>query len=150
MPFMTIIELCPHCGTVAYPVPAETVTNCAGRSGFIDAAQKWNACTNRECQVAYFSKEKTVHAADINVRLWYKDEEGDVPICYCSKLTRDEIRNAVLRGCGTIDEVQEATGKDVTGKCLSENPLGQCCRNVFLKTIQDAKSINKSKEDGAQ
>jgi bacterioferritin-associated ferredoxin len=147
---MAIIELCPECGTVACPVPAETVTNLAGHSCIADTAQKWNACTNKECQVAYFSKEQTVLAAEINVGLWYKNDSDDVPVCYCSKLTRGEIKAAVIDGCKTIGEVRELTGKKITGKCRTENPLGQCCHNVFLKTIQDAKRINVPKEDGAQ
>lgn len=147
---MAIIELCPQCGTVAYPVPNETVNNLAGRSGIIIGAQKWNACTNKECKVAYYSLEQTILVTDIDIRLWYKDDGGNVPICYCSKLSRDEIRNAVLHGCSTIDDVQNSTGKDITGKCLSENPLGQCCRNVFLRTIREAKGIIEPKEGGVQ
>lgn len=62
----------------------------------------------------------------------------DVPICYCSNLTEIEKFNAVRNGCKSIDDVQEYTDKNITGKCKTENPLGKCFRNVFLKAIEDA------------
>lgn len=46
----------------------------------------------------------------------------EVPICYCSNLTEKEIFNAVTDGCKTIDDVQEYTDKNITGKCMTENP----------------------------
>jgi bacterioferritin-associated ferredoxin len=135
---MTITQLCPQCGTVAYPVPSAAVQAHTREPGPWDSAAKWFACTNKNCAVAYSSKGRTVYAADLDVSLWYKDDRDNVPVCYCSKLTRGEIKNAVRKGYRTIDEVQEFTGKNITGRCITENPLGECCRNVFLRTIQES------------
>jgi len=135
---MMAIETCPRCGSVAYPVFAETVENFAGDRANTNIDETWHACTKRECGVAYFSSHRLLETADIAARLWYKDLGGDVPICYCSKLTRDEILQAVMQGCDSIKKVRQKTGKNITGRCRRENPLSRCCEPVFIQTIREA------------
>ena len=139
---MKVIQICPACGTVGVKVKGYTVKhmlkNYTKESQFIN--KKWFSCLKSECEIAYFSDNVRYRTDDIKVSLWYKDCGSEVPICYCSELTRSEIINAVQNGCKTIDEVQEYTGKNTTGKCREKNPLGKCCKNVFLKTIEKAKN----------
>lgn len=138
---MSIIEICPSCGNLGIGVESITVKNMLKdnlKAEFKDNG-KWCICSSENCDTVYFSENKLYSKGDVRVLIWYKEHTDEVPICYCSNLTEKEIFEAVKRGCSTIDEVQEYTGKNITGKCKTENPLGKCCRNVFLKAIEDAK-----------
>lgn len=140
---MAIIQICPSCGNLGIEVEPITV-NCMLKddlkSEFKDNA-KWFICSSENCDTVYFSDEKAYSKNDVRVLIWYKEHTDEVPICYCSNLTEKEIFNAVKNECKTIDDVQAYTGKNITGKCKTENPLGKCCRNVFLKAIEDAKKL---------
>ena len=132
---MEIIQLCPICGSVGIKVPHETVKSISILKEEIDPSSKFSACLTNSCEVAYFFDNETIKISEVSVPFWYKDNSENVPICYCSKLTRKEIENAVSNGCKDIDAVQDFTGKHITGKCKTENPLGLCCRNVFLREM---------------
>jgi bacterioferritin-associated ferredoxin len=136
---MEIIQICPKCGQPAVSVDFKTV-----EYNLIDSAKptfesnlKWSICSNLNCECSYFSKYQIFTITDLIKPLFFKDNSDNVPICYCSDLTRGEIKNAVRQGMRTIDDVQRFTQKNITGLCEERNPLGKCCRNVFLKTISD-------------
>lgn len=138
---MEIIQVCPACSSVGVEVESKTIKYMLKA----DLREKqikdknWSVCINSDCNVAYFNDGMIFKTDDIKVSLWFKDSGLDVPICYCSALTRGEILNAVKNGCKTIDEVQKYTNKNITGKCREKNPLGKCCGNVFLKTIEEGR-----------
>ena len=134
---MTIIPICPKCGTPAIPVSPEVVLHFAKTPPIPD--KRWSACVSATCPVAYFSKVQTIGKNELHQALWYKDGRQEVPICYCSQLTRGEIHAAVQNGATTIDEIQNMTRKNRTGHCQRENPLGGCCREAFLLEIGNAK-----------
>jgi len=100
-----------------------------------DSANKWNICINPGCECSYFSGKDIFRTSDLRKPLFFKDTSDNVPICYCSGLTRGEIKDAVRNGCKTLRDVQKYTKKNMTGHCDTRNPLGKCCRNVFLRTI---------------
>ena len=141
---MDTIQLCPKCG-----IPAISVNQNAVSYNLTDAAKqlfelnlKWSICNNPPCDCSYFSKRHIFATGDLIKPLFFKDNNDNVPICYCSDLTRGEIIHAVENRCRNIDEVQTFTQKNITGFCEERNPLGKCCRNVFLKTILDAGNGN--------
>lgn len=138
---MDVIEICPSCGGLGIEVEPITVKNMLNDDlkSEINDNVKWYICSSENCETVYFSNDNKYSKKDVGVLIWFKEHIDDVPICYCSNLTEKEIFGAVRNGCRTIDEVQEYTGKNITGKCKTENPLGKCCRNVFLKAIEDAK-----------
>lgn len=138
---MNIIEICPVCGSLGIEVEPITVKSILkdNLNTGITEDDEWYICSGNKCEIIYFSKNKVFSKKDVRVMIWYKEQTSQVPICYCSNLTQEEIVNAVKNGCETIDEVQEYTNKNITGMCQTENPLGKCCRNVFLKTMEDAK-----------
>jgi len=140
---MKIIQICPKCGAPAVGVNVEAVKFNVIESlqALITVKNKWNICINPDYDCSYFSKTIELSKADLKVPLFFKEKADDVPICYCSSLTRGEIKEAVINGFKSIDDVQNYTKKDVTGMCEERNPLGKCCRKVFLKTISD--SLNK-------
>lgn len=134
---MDIIEICPSCGSLGVKIEPAIVKSMlkSHLKGHFKVNSKWYICSGRNCRTVYFSKDERYSKEDVRVLIWYKEQTDKVPICYCSNLTKEEIKNAVENGCKTIDDVQEHTGKNITGKCKTENPTGKCCRNVFLNVI---------------
>lgn len=137
---METIKLCPNCNGLGLLVENMTV-KCIlldkYKSHVLDSEQ-WNICANPGCEITYFTeKGKKFTKSDVKVKVWYKEVTNDTPICYCSNLTRGEIINAMKNGCKTISEVQKYTNKNITGKCRFKNPLGKCCRNVFMSSMAD-------------
>lgn len=136
---MKLIQICPACGQPGVRVREDAVKyNIVNfKHKHKDSHTKWNICINPGCDISYFSGKEQFRTSDLKKPLFFKDSSDDVPICYCSGLTRGEIREAVQNGCKTIREVQKYTKKNVTGHCETRNPLGKCCRNVFLHTISE-------------
>ena len=134
---MKIIKICPECGNPGISVPETAVKYnlIIPDSSLFNSKIKWSICSNPDCNCSYFSKGLKYYNSDLLKPLWFKDEGENVPVCYCSDLSRGEIRNAVKKGCKTIDAVQKYANKNITGLCEQRNPLGKCCRDVFLKTI---------------
>lgn len=139
---MKLIKICPECGALAVGVKGKAVKNNIINPGKdqVDTSIKWSICTNPKCSYSYFSKGKVFKNTDLKSPLFFKDDSDNVPICYCSNLTRGEIKKAVSNGSKSIKDVQKYTKKNMTGHCNERNPLGKCCRNVFLKTISDSTS----------
>ncbi len=137
---MEIIQICPQCGSPAIPVNEKAVifNLIDSIKPLVEMNMNWSICNNPNCSCSYFSKKQIFQLTDLIKPLFFKDFSDDVPICYCSDLTRGEIKNAVRTGKKTIDEVQEFTQKNITDLCTERNPLGKCCRNVFLKNISEA------------
>ena len=96
-------------------------------------------CPTPACEVVYFSPAtgQVFAKGDLRVRVWFKETEEPLPICYCSNLTRQEIVRAVRAGHTTIEAVRRATGALSTGRCLTENPTGRCCHRVFQQIIDE-------------
>jgi hypothetical protein len=134
---MERIQICPDCGIPSIKVVEPAVEYNLKKAAGFQPNKKWNICINPHCEVSYFSKALKFSLDDLVNPLWFKNKGDHVPICYCSDLTRGEIKKAVSEGCKTIDDVQLFTNKNTTGYCEQRNPLGICCRNVFLKTISD-------------
>jgi hypothetical protein len=136
---MAIIQICPICGSIGYPVFFETVASLTNKGVDWQGRKDCSACIKKECNVAYFSGTEVITVSEMKVPFWYKDDGINVPVCYCSDLTRADVEDAVKNGSLTIDDVQEYTKKNITGNCKKENPLGQCCRNVFIQAIEKNK-----------
>lgn len=136
---MKLIQICPKCGQPGVRVKEEAVRfNILNfKLKIKDSKTKWNVCINPGCECSYFSGKDFFRISNLKKPLFFKDNSDDVPICYCSDLTRGEIKDAVRNGCKTIKEVQKYTKKNITGHCETKNPLGKCCRNAFLWTISN-------------
>lgn len=136
---MEIIRICPVCGSPGVEVKEVTVRSLLKpeKADSVTRKNGWHICANPECRIAYFAADESFSVDDLRVAIWFKDKSEDAPICYCSKLTKKEIIDAVRHGCRTIDQVQVYTGKSITGHCVRENPLGRCCRDVFIWAMKE-------------
>lgn len=136
---MKLIQICPSCGQPGIRVKEDAVKyNIVNfKRKHKDSSTKWNICINPGCESSYFSGKDLFTTSDLRKPLFFKDSSDDVPICYCSDLTRGEIKDALRNGCKTIKDVQKYTKKNMKGNCETRNPLGKCCRNIFLRTISE-------------
>jgi len=142
---MKITKICPICGIPSFEVNAEIVKHFS-KEKIIDS--KWGTCVNPQCKVGYFCKNQILYTNDLNRMLWYKTKSKKSYICYCSKLSRNDIAKAVEQGAKNFGEVQKITQKNRTGFCEKENPLGQCCKEVFIYEVEKAKKHLTSKSSG--
>ncbi len=128
--------LCPRCSELAIEcvgpqkVPKITLTSLVkpeyhkdiptGRSFF---------CSQRECETVYFDTEgHQIRKDQLSVRVWQKEEAGDIPVCYCfdhsaKAIMEDARRNSPPSIPLTIREKIKA---DLC-TCEIKNPKGTCC-----------------------
>jgi len=139
---------CPQCGSSSVAVPGRTVRYMLkdAECKQFKASDNYFLCTSPVCKTAYFSNEMIFDTDSLSVKIWYKNEGDYVPVCYCSDLTRGEIKHAVKNGCRTIADVRKYTGKNITGQCAEKNPVGKCCGNVFVKEIEKVLASYKGVE----
>ncbi len=118
---------CPRCGAVGRKVPAETVPALvlpAYRQ--LARSESFFLCRSSHCPIVYFGENRQTQFSrhSVSVPVWFKETGDDVLICYCSGVTRGDIRRSVLQGARTPAEVKKATGAGDGGQCLTKNPAG--------------------------
>ena len=138
------MSICKKCGNPSIPIQPDVVQNFVGEAPI--ETESWASCLNPLCDVVYFSKSKTLLTANLNQPIWFKTKGEDAPICYCSDITRGEIRDAVAKGHDTIKAIHDFTKKNAACNCKKLNPLGVCCHEAFQFEINQIKSTeNKEK-----
>jgi len=65
-------------------------------------------------------------------------ENGEI-VCYCSKVTKGQIINALVNGAKTLDDIREMTGACTLGKCKELSPRGKCCSPIIIEIIEQYK-----------
>ncbi|NLP06051.1 hypothetical protein GX411_08900 [Candidatus Fermentibacteria bacterium] len=58
-------------------------------------------------------------------------------ICYCGKVTRGAILNAISSGARTLEDIQRMTGAGVGSRCRELNPRGVCCHADILGILDE-------------
>ena len=48
-------------------------------------------------------------------------------VCYCNHVTENDIKDSILKGAKTVQEVIKATGAMENSNCAINNPKGTCC-----------------------
>lgn len=137
-----IIDICPRCSSPGYHVEKLVVDYFTKKDN--TSSSEFYACCDSTCEVAYFAKNTLIKCDELKSTLWYKDKSLNVQVCYCSNITRLEVYESVYSyNAKTISDVQRILGKNRTGFCKEENPVGGCCKNVFLYTIEEALKMKK-------
>lgn len=129
---MHAMVACPECGVPGIPVPE--LCRCVHTAEVLEG--EWAVCPNPGCRISCFRSGEKRDLDFFLVPLWFKDRGDGVPVCYCSLLTRGEVRAAVASGCRTAVDVRRMTGKNRTGHCRTDNPLGCCCEELLQFTIR--------------
>lgn len=103
-------------------------------------------CMNEECNVVYYSPSIGISYSkeQIKVPIWFKKDANPKYICYCNRVTEQQITDAVLvSGAKDINDIIRITGAMKNGKCEINNPLGKCCSPYIKESINKALSINR-------
>jgi bacterioferritin-associated ferredoxin len=135
--------LCPIYGLEGKKVKFKTVKSLVKKE--VKKSDSYQICLNSKCEVVYFNNPESIYytLSDLTVKVWFKDIfDENVPICYCSNLTRKEIKEAVVKGYMSITEIRNFTGKYITGNCLTENPTGRCCHRALNEEISKYSTKN--------
>jgi len=95
-------------------------------------------CMNKDCQIAYYNNDFRIEFKKSNVKvpIWFKKNAKPKYACYCSKVTEEQIINAVINDNATnIKEVLKLTGAMNNPNCQINNPLGKCCHHIIQEII---------------
>lgn len=57
-------------------------------------------------------------------------------ICYCSRVTEEDIKRAIEDGANTLKDVIIKTGAMKNCNCEINNPRGKCCSNDIKKVME--------------
>jgi len=98
-------------------------------------------CMSEECDITYYNKKSNIvfNKQHVKVPIWFKKDANPKYACYCSKVTEDQVINAVLtNGAETMDEVLKLTGAMNVAQCQKNNPLGKCCHQIIQDAIDKA------------
>lgn len=130
---------CPKCKSLGKRVSIRTVNH------LVVGSQKnrilnddYFICMDEKCDVVYYDEnyEETFLKEDIKVPIWFKEAADPKYICYCSKVTEEEIIKAVVnKNAKSLKEVVKLTGAMKNCNCEINNPLGVCCSPYIQEVI---------------
>ena len=66
----------------------------------------------------------------------WKNEPDDRLVCYCIKVNKQTIVNAIKLGCDTLTKIKEKTKACTGSDCKKLNPTGKCCSKDILELIR--------------
>lgn len=135
------IVYCKKCEEKAQKVDKEIVRHFVINSlkkSIIDG--DYYLCLNEECRTTYFNKENTIilKNSDLNTQIGFKKDSYPKYICYCNKVTEQQIIDAVVNNnARSIKDVVIITGAMKNSNCKINNPLGKCCSSDIQKIINN-------------
>lgn len=138
-------KICPICNSEGVEVNNFTIKHLV-MNELADQIKDYNyfACMNQECSVIYFSPDlgMSYSKEQVKVPIWFKKDAEPKYICYCNKVTEQQIIDAVLKdGAKDMKDIIRLTGAMKNGKCEISNPLGKCCSPYIQETIYKALDI---------
>lgn len=97
-------------------------------------------CMTEDCKMVYFKPGKVFYRKDLSVPVWFKFGANPKYICYCNKVTQEQIEDAVINhNANDMKDVVTLTGAMKNAQCLRNNPTGKCCGSVIQQIIDNAK-----------
>ncbi|GAB4258786.1 MAG: (2Fe-2S)-binding protein [Thermincola ferriacetica] len=133
-------NLCPVCGKQGAGVKNETVRHLV-KDNLVESvgSDDYSLCMTEDCEVVYFKPDIVFYRHDLTVPVWFKNNANPRYICYCNRVTQEQIENAVINGnARTVKDVARLTGAMKNGQCLLNNPTGKCCGPVIQQIIDNA------------
>ena len=130
---------CPVCNNKGIAVSRVTVEHLVvdDYRNVIEGDQ-YNICMNEDCNVVYYNPyNRTTFSKDqVSVPIWFKKDANPKYACYCSKVTAEQVIEAVVKqGAKTVKEVNAITGAMKNSNCIEKNPLGICCHKIVQEAI---------------
>jgi bacterioferritin-associated ferredoxin len=94
---------------------------------------------NEKCNVVYYSSNTSYEKDYVKVPIWFKNDADPKYICYCNKVTEEQIVDAVTnKNAKDMKDIIRITGAMKNGKCLINNPTGECCGTTIQEIINKA------------
>ena len=136
-------ESCPVCNNEGVTVSRITVEHLVtdGYRNAVDGDQ-YKICMNEDCDVIYYNLDKEIKFLKDQVRvpIWFKKDADPKYACYCSKVTEDQVIEAVVKhGAKTVKEANAITGAMKNSLCKENNPLGVCSHEQTKPLISSHK-----------
>ena len=57
----------------------------------------------------------------------WKEEPNETLVCFCSRVDKGTVVDAIQNGATDIKTIQEKTKAGLGGRCKELNPRGRCC-----------------------
>jgi len=135
------IQICPTCGQPTLKVKEEAVKNQLANAQILSSKKtKWQVCISESCDTAYIQNDKQIKKNELKSPVFFKDKTEEALVCFCYKISRDEIKLAIGNGCKSVSEVYKYLKKSKSGSCSNNNPLGKSCSSVFKYTFDQIKN----------
>lgn len=138
-------DKCPACGLIGVSINKITVEHLVTDDNNIDGSN-YKICMNENCDVVYYCKETNTKFLrhQIKVPIWFKKDANPKYACYCSKVTEEQVIDAVLKhGAKTIKDVNRITGSMKKPDCQKNNPMGVCCHKIIQEAINKGLATNR-------
>lgn len=136
---MSKINKCPVCDNEGIPVSKITVEHLVADDYLktVEGDRYW-ICMNEDCNVVYYNTDIGIKFLkdQVSVPIWFKKDANPKYACYCSKVTEEQVIEAVVKdGALTVKEVNAITGSMKNCNCKEKNPLGVCCHKIIQEAI---------------
>ncbi|WAM33607.1 Csac_0668 family 2Fe-2S cluster-binding (seleno)protein [Caldicellulosiruptor morganii] len=140
-------QVCPVCKQEGIPVKNFTVRHIVLEEYLPQVGTKdYFLCTNPECDVGYYQGENLFYKQQLRVPIWLKKDANPKYVCYCSRVTEEDIIDAVLKkGAKTLGDACKITGAMTECKCEINNPTGKCCTDLVKEAFDKAMKIKEGK-----
>jgi bacterioferritin-associated ferredoxin len=135
---------CPICQKLGQEVSAITIESMLVKRYRLDYQKSYFICMNPTCNLAYYDEKGSnpIDVSELNTPIHFKEGAHPKFICYCSRVTEDEIVDVIQnKGCHTVEEVIETTQAYTVKKCVIHNPTGRNCLNSIRELINTYRKI---------
>ncbi len=135
-------DICKACGQAGALVKVITL-----KSLLIDEAKnrlnnyKYHFCCSPLCTVVYFSNpDSYFYKKDLSVKVSLKENELDIPVCYCFGYTKQDILDEINAvGTSSVEAKIKAKIKANLCACEIKNPQGKCCLASIRAIVESSK-----------
>ncbi|MGD9570133.1 MAG: Csac_0668 family 2Fe-2S cluster-binding (seleno)protein [Sedimentibacter sp.] len=132
-------NLCPRCKRQGKLVENFTVKHMVSKELMEQVGEDdYYLCMSEDCDITYYSPKECAEFSkqQLNVPIWFKKDANPKYACYCSKVTEEQVINAVIKdGATNMQEVLKITGAMKNSNCRKNNPLGKCCHQIIQSAI---------------
>lgn len=138
---------CPECGKVGKRVSPLTISVFVKDPRLYLHAEsllsgEYSLCETKSCDVVYFNSHDGLafKKNELRAKVWQKEDDPQVPACYCFNNSVKSIREELERN-GTTDVTARINSEVRAGNCRCEvtNPQGSCCLGNVVKAVKIAR-----------
>ena len=138
-------NLCPICKAAGVKVKNITVKHLVLEAlTELASDTDYYICMNDKCDIIYYNQETGIKFDKLQVRvpIWFKKDANPKYACYCSKVTEEQVINAVIKdGAKSVKDIVTLTGAMKNAQCQKNNPLGKCCHQMIQDAIDKGLSM---------